>query len=242
MKAYVVEDELYARNELIFILRQTGQVDVIGETDDIHKAIWDIPKMKPDVVFLDIHFTRGNGVELAKQLQAFKEPPLLVFVTAYDEYAAEAFDLEAVDYIVKPFSDERIIKSVDRLLSQMKVRTMNEEPPLPGTKDPGKLVVKDSERIIIIDTKEIVYVGTENRQVFVKTLKRKYPTETPLYELEKRLGSAFHRVHRGYIVNLDLVVEIEPWFNGACTLGCRDGSRVPVSRSYIREVKQLLGF
>jgi len=248
IKVYLVEDEVIARGELKYLL-QSNQVKVAGEAEDIHQAIWEIAELQPDVVFLDIHLEKGNGLELAKQLRCLKKPPFIVFATAYDEHACKAFELEAVDYILKPFDEDRIKQTLDKLAKWRRLQTtegLPQQAPSKGEKTDrqvSKLAVIEGERIIVVDINQIVYVGTENRQVFVKTLDSKYVVDTPLYEIEQKLeGSSFLRVHRGYIINLDYVMEIEPWFNGTYNVIFRDGSKVPVSRSYIKDVRKSLGF
>ncbi len=117
MNVYVIEDEILARQELIYLLHDTGQIKVIGEAGDIHQALWDINEKQPDAVFLDIELENGNGLDLAKQFKNMKKRPMVVFVTAYGEYALDAFELDAIDYIVKPIDKVRLLKAVDKLVN-----------------------------------------------------------------------------------------------------------------------------
>lgn len=247
IKAYLVEDELFAREYLKDSLLESKKIEVAGEADDIEKAIWEIHQLQPEVVFLDIHLAKGNGIELAKQLHSLKSPPFVVFVTAFDEYALTAFELDAVDYILKPFDEKRIEHTLEKIIKWKQLKTDDDRSQpvkeIKPDKNVNKLAVVKDERIILLDIHNIIYVGTENRQVFVKTVNDKYVIDTPLYEIEEKLENySFLRVHRGYIINLEYVNEIEQWFNGTYNLFFSDGSKAPVSRSYIKTVRQCLGF
>ena len=247
IKAYLVEDELYAREDLKDLLRQSNNIQVVGEADEIQKAMWEIHQFHPEVVFLDIHLTNGNGLDLAKQLSSLKTPPFIVFVTAFAEYAVKAFELEAIDYILKPFDETRLDLTIAKIVKwHMLKKEKNQlelENPINPNKDIKRLAVVRDERITLLDVEKIMYIGTENRQVFVKTENDKYEIDTHLYEIEEKLLKySFIRVHRGYIINLEYVDEVEQWFNGTYNLVFRDKSKVPVSRSYAKTVRKYLGF
>ena len=246
MNVYVVEDEVLARQELTYLLKDTGKINVVGEADDIHQALWDINEKQPDAVFLDIELEGGNGLELAKQFSNMKKPPMVVFVTAYDEYALNAFKLDAIDYIVKPIDRGRLLKAVEKLIKLGSVpnsENLVKPLPLPSTHNDKKhsITVKQADRIIIINTKDILYIGTENRQAYIQTLEKKYPTDTLLYKMMDKLGDNFIQVHRGYIVNTKQIAALEPWFNRTYLIILKDGSKIAVSRSYVKAVKQVLG-
>ncbi|WP_121614429.1 LytR/AlgR family response regulator transcription factor [Mesobacillus foraminis] len=247
IEAYIVEDELYAREDLIDSLHNSREIKVIGESEDIEKALWEIHQLKPEVVFLDIHLVKGDGMELAAQLKSLKEPPLIIFVTAYENYASKAFDLDAVDYILKPFDEKRITQTIEKIIKWKQIRRIKGPPEsriiMDINKTVNKLAVSKDDRFILVDIHSILYIGTENRQVFVKTEKEKYLIDTPLYEAEQKLQKySFLRVHRGFLINLEYVIEIEPWFNGTYNLIFSDGSKAPVSRSHIKTVRKFLGF
>lgn len=247
IRAYLVEDELFAREDLKDMLVQSRKIEVVGEAEDIEKAIREIPKLAPDVVFLDIHVTNGNGVELASELRTLKKPPFIVFATAYEEYALKAFELDAVDYLLKPIDEKRIEQTIEKIVRWHQLINEENEKRLENREKPNlminKLAVERDERIILVDIRNILYIGTENRHVFVKTATDKYSIDTNLYEIEQKLKNySFLRVHRGYIINLEYVIEVEQWFNGTYNLIFIDGSKAPVSRSYTKNVRQYLGF
>lgn len=244
LRAYLVEDEPFARDELKYLLSRMREVKVIGESDTMEEAVSDIKQLEPDVIFLDICLTEGSGLEVAKQMNRLKRPPWVVFATAFHQHALEAFELNAIDYITKPFMESRIgqtLEKIIKLTEQQKAEgSLN---PKPSGKRKNKLAVSQGERIIMVDMDKIVYIGTEDRQVVLKTVDARFKIDTPLYEMTHKLGSfPFLRTHRGYIVNADFVEEVEPWFNGTYNLLLCDGSKVPVSRSYIKEVREYLDF
>ncbi|MDQ6600783.1 LytR/AlgR family response regulator transcription factor [Bacillus salipaludis] len=245
--AYLVEDEIFAREDLNDLLCQSNKIEVIGEADGIQKAIWEIHQLEPEVVFLDIHLAKGNGIELAKQLRTLKKPPFVVFVTAFDKYAVKAFSLDAVDYILKPFDEERIEQTIEKIVKWNQLKKEEDQSHDVKEIKPNitisKLAVVKDERILLVDIHNIMYVGTENRQVFIKTLNDKYLIDSHLYEIEQKLENfSFLRVHRGYIINLEYVNEIEQWFSGTYNIVFCDGYKVPVSRSYIKTVRKHLDF
>lgn len=247
ISAYLVEDEIFAREYLKDLLSQISKIEVVGEADEIQKAISEIHQFEPEVVFLDIHLAKGNGIDLAKNLRSLKKPPFIVFVTAFEKCAVKAFGLDAVDYILKPFDEKRIEHTIEKVVKWNQLKKEDDQSQIVKeirrSKNINKLPVVKDERIILVDIQNIVYIGTENRQVFIKTLNDKYLIDSLLYEIEQKLENfSFLRVHRGYIINLEYVNEIEQGFNGTYNLIFRDGSKAPVSRSYIKTVRQYLGF
>lgn len=244
LKAYIVEDEPLARDELKYLLVRSKQVEIVGEADCIMDAVMDITKLKPDLVFLDIDLAEDNGMDLAKQLLSLDPPPALVFATAYDEYAMQAFELNALDYILKPFDEDRIDKTLDKIKQMRKIG--DEKQPLLSpfkTDSNGKIAVLVGERIVIVEYDAIVYLESVEGKCTIKTMEDEYFVSEALVVLEKKLSSTqFMRVHRSFIVNMDHVVEIHPWFNSTYNLILKNHSKVPVSRTYVKEFKQHIGF
>jgi two-component system response regulator LytT len=242
LQAFIVEDEQFAREELKYLLTETGDIEIIGESETMHEALWDINECQPDVVFLDIQLAKGNGMELAKQFKHMKKQPMIVFATAYDAFALDAFELDAIDYIVKPIDESRLRKTVNKLLKHTQI--YDHQPSQEDTQEnkTKTILAKHDDRIAILQTDEIYYIGTENRQTYIHTAQQRYESDMLLYQLIEKLGEDFLQVHRGYIVNIKQVSAIEPWFNRAYTLILKNGSKVPISRSYVKNVKQRLGF
>lgn len=248
MKVYVVEDEPLARDELNYILLRSGQVELAGESESMDKALEEIRRLHPDVVFVDIHLSQGNGLDLVRELNRLPRPPVIVFATAYDEHALKAFELNAFDYILKPFDEDRVRQTLERAAKRLPMASMEpfrvQSPAFhPPQEHLGKLAVTSGERILLLDLDRVVYVSAEDGQVTVKTADAEYRMAATLSEMERKLGTyPFFRAHRSYIVNLNQVTEIEPWFNGTYNLLFKDGSKVPVSRTYIKDLRQALGF
>lgn len=242
LQAFIVEDEQFAREELKYLLTETGDIEIIGDSETMHEALWNINDLQPDVVFLDIELAKGNGLELAKQFMHMKKRPMIVFATAYDEYALEAFNLDAFDYIVKPIDEVRLRKTVDKLLTYAQFHGDRQKQNSLQPQGIKTIPAKDGDRMIIVQADEIYYIGTENRHTFIKTANHKYESDLLLYQLMEKLGDDFLQVHRGFIVNVKHVSAMEPWFNRAYNLFLKDGSKVPVSRSFAKNVMQKLGF
>lgn len=244
LKAYIVEDEPLAREELKYLLTESKQVEIVGEADCLIDAIKDISKYRPDLVFLDINLDRDNGLELAKRLLQLKPTPAIVFVTAYDEYALQAFELNAIDYILKPFDEERIRKTLEKIIQVGKIG--NEKRPFisfPQKVNLGKTAVLVDERIVLLENDSIIYLEAFEGKCRVKTMNDEYVVSDSLVILEKKLSNTqFMRVHRSFIVNMDHIVEIHPWFNSTYNVLLKDQSKVPVSRTYVKDFKMYVNF
>ncbi|WLV25186.1 LytTR family DNA-binding domain-containing protein [Aciduricibacillus chroicocephali] len=241
LEIVVVEDEPFARDELKFLLNESQKVKIVGEAESMHEALWQVNQLQPDVVFLDIELAKGTGIELAKQFRHMKKMPMIVFATAYSKYALDAFDLDAVDYLVKPIDETRLSKTLDKLIKH--ADAYSEEPKQESHIQESKTIsAKDEDRMIILQVDEICYIGTENRQTYIKTVNGRYETDTLLYKIMEKLGPKFVQVHRGYIANIEQIDAVEPWFNRTFLLIMKDGSKVPVSRSNAKKIKQILDF
>jgi len=244
LKAYIVDDEPLARDELKYLLLRSKQVDVLGESDCIEDAIADIPALEPDLVFLDIELAEESGLDLARQIENLNPAPAIVFATAYDEFAYQAFEVNAVDYILKPYDEERIGKTLEKIKKVQKIKEQDYSIPSPVKNNyNGKIAVLVEERIILLTYADIVYLESSEGKCTIETLDQQYKVCEALVVLEKKLpNSKFFRVHRSFIVNIDHIVEIEPWFNSTYNLIMKNGSKVPVSRTYVKVLKQMLGF
>ncbi|MEH7402563.1 LytTR family transcriptional regulator DNA-binding domain-containing protein [Gottfriedia acidiceleris] len=240
LKALIVDDEPLARDELAYLLKRSKEVEIVGEADSIRSTLKFIQIEEVDVVFLDIQLADESGLELAQKLQDLSHQPAIVFATAFDEYALNAFDLHAIDYILKPFDEIRIQKTIKKLakLSVNSIKTeVKKYPPLLKQ---DKLAISVDERILLITFEEIIYIFTQEGKTSVVTDKMTYQINEPLINLERKLqNTSFTRVHRSYIVNLNKIIEILPWFNSTYNLIMNDGEKVPVSRTYTKELKQL---
>lgn len=243
LKAFVVDDEPLARDELKYILNRTKEVKVLGESDNIEEAFTDIALIQPDIVFLDIQLDEENGLTLAKKLDELQTVPAICFVTAYDEFALQAFDTNAVDYVLKPYDEKRIKKTLDKVNS-MRKQGKNEEAVQSNVKaeKTEKLALNIDERIVLVNPADIVYLEATEGKIKLKTVNNEYIVTETLSGLAKKLENhPILQVHRSFIVNTELIMEIEPWFNSTYNLLMIDGSKVPVSRTYAKALKSFIG-
>ncbi|HEX3015865.1 MAG TPA: LytTR family transcriptional regulator DNA-binding domain-containing protein [Desulfobacteria bacterium] len=246
---FIVDDEAPARSELKFLLEEIAGVEVVGSARNGQEALAKIPEIIPQVVFLDIELPDMTGLNMAKELVGRMDAPklpLFVFATAYDEYALKAFDLNAIDYVLKPFSRERLAKAmekIDRVKGQENAEKDKLDRILALLEKPAarqRLAVEENERIVLLEPGEIVFCNISDRTVKVKTIEREYTTGYSLSELED--GFHFLRTHKSFLVNPEMVREVIPWFNGTMNLVMNDKQKslVPVSRTYLKEVKNAL--
>ncbi|UOY90275.1 LytR/AlgR family response regulator transcription factor [Bacillus glycinifermentans] len=236
LKVLIVDDEMFARDELRYLLERTKEVDTIDEAEHIEEAFDKMADQKPDILFLDIDLSGENGFDIAKRLKKMSAPPAVVFATAYDEYALKAFEVDAIDYLTKPFDEERIRQTIKKY-RRMHPENKEEKPP----SGHQRLALNVDESIVILDTSEIVYAGLKDGRVIVKTFDASYAVHDTLVVLEQKLPqSLFIRVHRSFLANMDHMKEVKPWFNSTYNLLMKDGSTIPVSRTYAKELKKLL--
>ena len=251
IKALIVDDEYPARQELRFMLEEFKDVEIVGEATNAKEALSLISALDYTVVFLDINMPGMNGLELARALQEKGNSPFVIFVTAYEEYALKAFEVNAVDYLLKPFETRRLrqaLEKVRRLLEQGQGgrQAKVEEVPRPPEPDSrlNRIPVEKEGKTILLDQNDLYYAYTQNDSVYLKTFAEHYSTRYTLKELLNRLDpNIFFRTHRCYIVNLTKVREIVPFFNGTYTLilSDKEHSEVPVSRNQAGPLKARLG-
>ncbi|MHB8170615.1 MAG: LytR/AlgR family response regulator transcription factor [Thermincolia bacterium] len=259
LKALIVDDEYPARKELRFLLTQFENVEVVGEATNANEALTLIKALDYSILFLDIEMPGMNGLELGKHIKELHNPPYVVFVSAYDEYAVKAFEVDAVDYILKPINEKRLGQAINKIAKavQQKASVMGTNNGVGEAEPGGEAVIPKATHIkidripaekqgktILVNEADVIYAFTEQDYVYIKTLTDKLFTRFTLKELESRLNSTtFFRTHRCYLVNLQKVKEIVPFFNGTYTLIVEDNdkSEVPVSRAQAKKLKKILG-
>lgn len=235
-KVFIVEDEPYVRDEIKYILGRYDQLAVAGEADNAFDAICAIQSLRPDIVFLDIQLGDIDGIALAKKITELDLSIKLVFITAFENYALEGFELNAVDYVLKPFSEQRLDKTVERLMQDQHAP---EPPPLPANSNANRIMVRQNNNWRLLDIADILYFQSQDHLTLAYTLKDAYSLNSTLRELEQQLPpSDFLRTHKSFIVNLRQINEIIPWFNYTYKITLRQkGVEIPVSRSYIKKFK-----
>ncbi|MGF3104360.1 LytR/AlgR family response regulator transcription factor [Rossellomorea sp. DUT-2] len=238
MKVAIIDDEPYSREEMKHLLSGYSWVEVVGEASSAEKGLEIILTKEPDVLFLDIEMPGMSGVDLAEALQKMKHKPEIVFATAYPDYALKAFRVEAVDYLLKPFEEDQLAQTIERLKNLLKVG-MKEQSESPSM---GKLAVQDEDKIVFISPKDILYIFREERETFICTKKKKYTCRLPIKELESKLSTyPFFRVHKSYLVQLPFVEELIPWGSGVYQLKVHGADEaIPVSRNYVKELRERL--
>lgn len=249
LTALLVDDESPARDELRYLLGKYPEINVIGEASSGEEAIENVIELDPDVVFLDIKLWDMDGFEVARRIFEKGKTPIIIFATAYDEYAVKAFEINAVDYILKPFSADRLEKAVQKVINVFKSQRQSEEvlriAEYLRTKEIAscnKLSVWKNGRIHLICPEDICYCVAIEKGSIVKTRQGEFSTSYTLSELEERIKSPnFFRTHKSYLVNLDRVKEIIPWFNGTFILSIQgyEKEEVPVSRRQAKELRKL---
>lgn len=245
MRTLIVDDEAPARERLRRMLAEIKTVEIIGEAESGVQAVEMIERERPDLVLLDIQMPGLDGFGV---IEALADPPPVIFVTAYDEYAIRAFEVNALDYLLKPFSRERLEKAVRRAqeeLAEERDFATHLGPLLESLAAQGRyltrLAVRDRDRIRVLDVDEVDWIGIEDEQVFVHVGDEAYPIRRTLTELEARLDPAcFFRAHRSAIVNLDRVKEVIPWFKGGHKLRLTTGAEVELSRAQARALRKIL--
>ncbi|WP_209121375.1 LytTR family DNA-binding domain-containing protein [Alkalihalobacillus sp. BA299] len=234
IRTIIIDDEPFSRDELKFLLENDSDVEIVAEADSGEKGLEMIMTKNPDVIFVDIEMRQMSGLDLAKTIQNMKKIPLIIFATAYPNYAAKAFRVEALDYLLKPFDEEQLQETMKRVKDRLSFNEKNEQ-----TSPIAKLAVEDEGRIVYLSPSEISYLYREERETIICTKDRKFSLKAPIKELEEKLkGYPFFRTHKSYLVNLDKVEQLIPWFNGAYQLkvvGKKD--EIPVSRNYVKSLR-----
>ncbi len=247
MRVLIVDDEPPARERLRRLLAEIESVEIIGEAEGGIQAVEMIEQEKPDLVLLDVQMPGLDGFGV---IEALAEPPPIIFVTAYDEYAIRAFEVNALDYLLKPFSRERLAKAIRRAQQALVEEGDFAErlgPLLESLAAQGRyltrLAVRDRVSIRVLDVDEMDWIGIEGEQVMVHVGDQAYPICRTLAELEARLDPAhFFRAHRSAIVNLNRVKEVIPWFKGSHKLRLTTGAEVELSRARARALRRILGW
>ena len=251
LRAVVVDDEKLAREELFYVLDEVGGVEVVAEAGNGLEALDAIGRFTPDLVFLDVQMPGLTGFEVARELVDREPPVTVIFVTAYDQHAIEAFEVNALDYLLKPIDSQRVETAVHRAR-----RRVAPDAPLndqlerivqlvEGRKAlPEQVAVKAGERLLLVASDDIIFASMADDSITIVT---GHVAGTcnfrTLDELQARLDPAiFWRVHRSHLVNINKIKEIVPWFSRNYILRMRDAksTEIPVSRSQTRRLRDYL--
>ncbi len=246
IRAMIVDDEEPARSELRFLLEQHPEVCVVCEAGSFKEAIATIRHCQPHLIFLDIDLPGTNGVRLAEKIQETFEP-LIVFATAHEEFALKAFELNAVDYLLKPFSAKRIAQCIAKVRSLLAARKPVQVSAADNSEAASgrlrqKLALEQGGKTCVIDVKDIIAVRSFEGHICIITAEKEYQSGMTLQELQSRLDEEqFFRSHRGFLVNIAYIREIIPWFSGTYNLilAGLPNLEIPVSRQQAPRLKKI---
>jgi two-component system, LytTR family, response regulator len=239
MKALIIDDERLARRELISLLQVHNEIEVIGEAVNAEDAFDKIQKLNPDVLFLDIQMPGKNGFELLEMLDSV---PQVIFTTAFDEYAIKAFEVNALDYLLKPIQPERLAESISKLAvreRQDEIKTSYIKSIKLTTDD--QVFVKDGEKCWFVKLAEVRYFESDGNYIKVYFDKYRPMIHKSLNALEERLDEkSFFRASRKHIVNLLWIERIDTWFNGGLMVQLKGGDKIEVSRRQSSRFKDIM--
>jgi two-component system, LytTR family, response regulator len=240
IKTILADDEKHALERLRELLDESGLFDIVAEAATGHEAFELIIKHRPDVAFLDINMP---GVSVFDTISSLNDPPLVVFQTAYSEYAIDAFNINAIDYLMKPFSRERLGQAVQKIQERMSVEKSKSATKTSDHKKTDKITVRDRRSIKLIQVRDIQKICFEDGLCFIYSGEKKYISDKPLKYFEDKLkNQGFFRTSRAYMVNLDHIETIHPMFQGSYLIELKDKSRVELSRRKAQVLKKLIEF
>ena len=236
MKALIVDDTRLARQELQFLLKNHKEVQVIGEADNADEAKKMIEDLKPDLVFLDIQMPDKDGFDLLEMLD---EVPQIIFTTAYSEYAIKAFDYNALDYLKKPVTADRLNVALQRVIENIEQKEESKD----VLSESSQVFVKDGEKCWFVTLKDVRLFEIWDNYTRIYFEEHKPMIPKTLQYMEGRLDpKVFFRANRQQIINMKWIDKIEPWFSGTIRLYLKDGTEVEVSRRQTSRFKDLMSF
>mgnify|MGYP001409839440 FL=1 len=236
MRALIIDDERLARKELAKLLEEHPSIEIVGEAMNADEAEQMINELNPDLLFLDIQMPGRTGFQLLESLESV---PLVVFTTAYDEFALKAFEVNALDYLLKPIQAERLSEAVHKIMEKERAKAGRAAGKKLGLED--QVFVKDGERCWFVNLANIRFFESDGNYIKVYFDSNRPMIHKSLNALDDRLDErAFFRASRKHIINLSWVEGIEPWFNGGLMVKLRGGDKVEVSRRQAAKFKDMM--
>lgn len=247
IRVLIVDDEPLAREKIRDLLNNEDHFETIGEAANGLEAVSAVKEKSPDLVFLDVQMPELNGFGVVEKLNG-KNIPQIIFVTAYDEYALQAFKVHALDYLLKPFDQDRFQDAITRARENIELKKNSDfteklrellQDVAPGEKYLDRLIVKSGGRIFFIQTEKIDWIEAADNYVTVHTGEKEYLVRDTMSNMEKKLSpEKFIRVHRSSIVNIEQIKEIQPWFNHEYKILLKDDTKLTLSRKYRENLKR----
>ena len=249
-RVLIVDDEPLARERLRSLLSSRPGMEIAGECPDGASAVTVIQKLRPDLVFLDVQMPGGSGFEVIEAIGPSRMP-LVVFVTAYDRYALRAFDVHAIDYLLKPFDRERFEQALARAQQQLERRSNGELERrllelVQDLKTPQqrveRFVIKSGGRVFFVRADEIDWIEAAGNYAKLHVGAEAHLFRETMNTIESQLDpDLFFRIHRSHIVNIERVKELQPWFNGEYVVFLKSGARLTLSRGYREKLQERIG-
>jgi two-component system LytT family response regulator len=246
IRAVIVDDEPLARDRVRMLLAGVDDIAVVGEFGDGRSAANGILDLRPDLLFLDVQMPEVDGFGVLHLVGA-EQMPVTVFVTAYDQYALKAFDVSAVDYLLKPFDRERFLRALARARKQIpsadsQARLLSLLQNVNKNAVQERLVIKSAGRISFLKTDEVDWIEAAGNYVRLHVARESHMLRETMSAIEGKLDPGkFVRIHRGAVVNLERIKDLQPLFHGDHQVTLRDGSRLTLSRSYRENLERVLG-
>lgn len=238
----IIDDEQLARDLMKEFLQEVPQIEVIGECAQGKEAITTIDEKRPDLIFLDVQMPGMTGFDVLEEIE---HDPFVIFATAYDQYAIQAFEKNAVDYLLKPIDKERFHVAIDRALNRMKLEHNNVGELLRSMKTENRtaydshLFVQKSEKLLNLAVEEIMYLEASGDYTILSTKNDQFVSSSGIGKLEEILDpEQFIRIHRSTIININCLKEIERHFNGGMVVKMQTGKSFPVSRTYAKLIRR----
>ena len=248
VRTLIVDDEPLARTRIATLLTGHPRLVIVGESSDGPSAVNDILRLKPDLVFLDIQMPELDGFGVIDAV-GVERMPVVIFITAYDDFAVKAFEINAIDYLLKPYDPDRFAAAVDRALRRLDgapAKSDDIDNLLSGLRHDrrvdNRILVREGERIVVVKTADIDYVESAGNYVKLHIGRRNHLVRDTMKSLEERLPvDRFVRIHRTVIVNIDRIKELRPHFHGDFIIILHDTTRLPLSRRYRARLESALG-
>ena len=249
----IVDDEQLSREELSYLLKNVGDVEVVAQGSNGVEAIQLIREHNPELVFLDVQMPGLDGFQVIKKLVDKKHPlPQIVFATAFDQYAVRAFEVNAIDYLLKPFDKKRVAQSVDKARQKLSAPTSSERLESlinlleqQQRPQPQKVLLRSAGRLILVDQKDICFATIDEGIITVATSSMEGHSNCRTLEelLESLDPNLFWRAHRSHVVNINRIKEVLPWFKSSYQLRMDDRkhTELPVSRAQTKRLRELFG-